>query len=94
MYNLQKLIGSVITIKSIWGNEYVAVLSGFNQDGTSIMVSNPQTVVTENDDVMLVPFTVTGSDSDAVMLLMNTVFAVVPAKEDVAANFLKIMTDK
>jgi uncharacterized lipoprotein YajG len=92
MIHLQQLIGTVITIRSIWGNEYVAMLTGYNQDGDTIMVTGPQTVAMENDAVMLVPFTVTGSESQAVTLNNHTIFAIVPASEEVSKNYQKIIS--
>lgn len=93
MIYLQPLIGTVVTIKSIWGNEYVGTLTGYVHADATIMVTRPMTVVTENDSVMLVPFTVTGVD-DAVHLHLNTVFAVVPTNSAVSDSYLKIIADK
>ena len=94
MIQLQGLIGSVITIRSVWGNEYVGTLLGYSQHENTITVSAPQTVATENDTVMLVPFTVTGQDSEAVTINLSTVFTVVATKTDVADSYMKIIMDK
>lgn len=94
MFHLQGLIGSVITIRSVWGNEYVATLVGFSQHEGLITVSAPQTVAMDSDTVMLVPFSVTGQDTDAVNLHVSSIFSVMPTRADIADSYVKIVTDK
>lgn len=94
MFHLQNLIGSVITIRSIWGNEYVATLLGYNQHEGLVTVDSPQTVATDNDNVMLVPFSVTGDEREAVSLHINNIFTIMPTRADVSQSYLKIVSDK
>lgn len=94
MFHLQNLIGSVVTIRSIWGNEYVGTLVGFDQNEGVITVDAPQTVAMETDTVMLVPFSVTGQDSEAVNLHVSAIFAVMPTRIDIAKSYTKIVSDK
>lgn len=90
MLKLEKLIGEVITIKSINGDEIVAVLIGESDRDKVITVTNPKQVLINNSEVVLTPFALT-APTDQVNLKMTNVFAVMKSFPQTAKEYLELV---
>lgn len=86
MYDLPELIGKVVTVRAS-DNEFIATLTGTNEDKSIITLSKPQLVYVTETGVSLVPFALT-ADIDTVHMRTNTVLAVLPAMEASAEDYL------
>ena len=93
MYNLQSLIGKVVTIKSHKGDEYVAKLAGFNDEGTILTVFNPKIVVISGDSVVLIPFALTAK-CDEVFLHINQIFTILETMDTAAAEYESLIDEE
>ena len=93
MYNLQSLLGKVVTIKSHKGDEVIGKLMGFNDDGTILTVYNPKIVVIANEDVVLIPFALTAKTQE-VHLHLNQIFTVLETLEVTSKEYLKLIAEE
>ena len=93
MYNLKSLAGKVVTIKSHKGDEIVARLMGFNEEGTILTIHHPKIVVISGDSVVLIPFALTAK-CDEVFLHTNQIFAVLETSEVTAEEYLDLVKEE
>ena len=93
MYNLTKMMGKVVTIKSHKGDEIVTKLMGVNDEGTILTVFYPKLVVIADDSVVLIPFALTALTSE-VYLHVNQIFAVMPTLETTAEEYLDLIEEE
>lgn len=90
MYNIEELVGKVVTIKTS-NSEFVALLQGVDEDITTLTLKNPQLVMINGSDVVLVPFVLT-ADAQEVFMSTNDVLAVLESLEETAKDFFSIIT--
>lgn len=86
MYNINSLVGKVITIKSHKNDEFVATLLGVNEEKTVLTVSDPKIVAIANDAVVLIPFALTAK-AEEVHLHINQIFTVLETAPDTAKEY-------
>lgn len=89
MFHIKDLVGQVITIRSIAGNEFVGKLISWNPDRSILTVQKPRTVALDQDQVVLVPFAVT-ANSDTVFF-PGADLIVMPTDDAVAKNYLEAL---
>lgn len=93
MYNLKSLAGKVVTIKSHKGDEIVAKLMGFNEEGTILTIHHPKIVVISGDSVVLIPFALTAK-CDEVFLQTNQLFTVLETSKVTAKEYMELVKEE
>lgn len=88
MYNIEELVGKVVTIKTS-NAEYVALLNGVDEELTTLTLENPQLVMIQGGDVLLMPFVLT-AEPQQVFMSTNDVLAVMESLEATAKDYLEI----
>jgi|TARA_R110002153_G_scaffold7259_4_gene32662 hypothetical protein len=91
MYNIQELIGKVVTIKTLTG-EILALLLSTDEDTTVITLKKPMNVVVNAGEVVLVPLVLT-ADANMVSLPTSNILFVTEALESASADYLSITED-
>lgn len=86
MYNLDTLLGKVVTVRSIDGSEIICKLLGVNEDKSVLTVGSPKVVVIDSNTVMMMPFALT-SAQDTVYLNTQNVFAVMETMAETAKDY-------
>jgi hypothetical protein len=61
LYNVPELLGKVVTLKTIRGDEIIAKLLGFDDETDTLTLEYPKIVVVAGDTVALAPFALTSS---------------------------------
>lgn len=89
MYYLEKLLGTVVTVKTDQ-NEIVAKLIGYDEESNIITLEEPRMVVIQRSDVVLVPFVLTAT-SQVVHINMDAVLTVLPSLKETAKDFLELV---
>jgi hypothetical protein len=59
LYNIPDLLGKVVTLKTVKGDEIIAKLIGFDKDTETLTLEYPKIVVVAGDTVALAPFVLT-----------------------------------
>ena len=59
LYNIPDLLGKVVTLKTVKGDEIIAKLIGFDKDTDTLTLEYPKIVVVAGDTVALAPFALT-----------------------------------
>jgi hypothetical protein len=91
--NLTDLLNKVVTVKTDTGLEYIGKFIGMNDDKTVFTLQNLKTVfLNENGQVMIMPFAFT-SDEEIININASTVFAILPATEVAAKDYLDDLED-
>ena len=90
MLDLKKFIGEVVTIKSINGDEVVAVLIELHDKDKVITVTNPKQVLINNTEVVLTPFALT-APTDQVHFKLTNVFAIMKSFPQTAKKYLELV---
>ena len=90
--HLQGLVGKVVTIRSISGEEYIATLKHLYSEPMCAHVTDPKVIVIDNDHVVLLPFALT-ADAKDVYISMNNIFSVMETYEQTAKDYLDTVTD-
>ena len=93
MLDLKSLIGKVITIKSINGDEIVAMLSEIHDKDKVITVVNPKQVLINNSEVVLTPFALT-APTDQVHFKLTNVFAIMPSFKGTSDEYLQLVSSE
>jgi len=93
MYNLKSLVGKVVTIKSHKGDEIVAKLMGYNEDGSILTIHYPKIVVIAGDTIALIPFALTAK-TDEIFLNTNQLFTVMLTNKITASEYLELISDE
>jgi hypothetical protein len=87
MFHINDLLGKVVTIRSIAGNEFLGVLQAWNPEKGVLTVQKPLTVALDQDQVVLVPFAVTSSDP--LVFFPSAGMVVMSTQTDVANTYLE-----
>lgn len=59
LYNALEMLGDVVTLKTVKGDEIIAKLIGFDEDTDTMTLEYPKIVVIAGDTVALAPFALT-----------------------------------
>ena len=86
----KRLIGKVVTIRSITGEEYIAKLKTIDDIHNTLTVLNPRVVMINDDQVVLLPFVLTAK-AETVMLPMDNVFSVLHTLSETAKDYEKLV---
>ena len=96
-YHLDNLLSKVVTIKVVTGHEYVATLTGINEEGTVITIADPKIVVLSGNpaqpteqEVFMVPFVLT-ADNPEVFLQVSQILTVMETLETTAAEYKELL---
>lgn len=88
----EELLGKIITIRSISGEEYITKLIGF--DDTTVTVKDPRVVVIDDSrQVVLLPFALT-ANAEVVTLNTNNIFSIMESFTGSAADYSEIVNEK
>ncbi len=96
---LKKLIGKVVTIKTLTGLEIIGKMISTNDDNDLIVLTHPRMVVlgnsgnNEDNSIAVVPFTFT-SKTEQISFTIDKVLCVNETIEESAEDYLKIVDDK
>lgn len=90
--HLNSLVGKVVTIRSISGEEYIATLVNIYSDNMVAHIKDPRVVVIDEDQVVLLPFALT-ADAKNVYISMNNIFSVMETYEQTAKDYLSTVSD-
>jgi hypothetical protein len=71
MYHLSNLIGKIVTIKTIRGDELITMLSGINEEHTVLTLNNAKLVGISNNQVVLLPYLFTATTDSLYMEVKN-----------------------
>ncbi len=59
LYNSTEMLGNVVTLKTVKGDEVIAKLIGFDEETDTMTLAYPKIVVVAGDTVALAPFALT-----------------------------------
>lgn len=59
LYNATEMLGNVVTLKTVKGDEIIAKLVGFDEETDTMTLEYPKIVVVAGDTVALAPFALT-----------------------------------
>lgn len=90
MYNLEDLVGKIVTIKFISGIEVMAQLLANDEENNLLQLSEPRIVVINGEEIALIPYLFTGS-SESISVPMSAVLSVVESLEKSAVDYEKIV---
>ncbi len=96
MYNAIDLLGSVVTLKTIKGDEIIAKLIGFDEDTNTLTLEYPKIVVVAGDTVALAPFALTAkanmiiTESKQFLAIMESLESTVVDYNDLIAEQRKL----
>lgn len=89
MYDIQAMLGKVVTIKTLTG-EILGQLISTDDDVKYVTVTRPLNVVVNNGEVVLVPLVLT-ADADTVTIPVQNILFITPALESASADYLSIL---
>jgi hypothetical protein len=90
MYNIDELVGEIVTIKFTSGIEVVTQLTAHDEDYNLLHLSEPRIVVINGEDLALIPYLFTGPASE-VTVPVNTVMTIVKSHERSAEDYQNIV---
>jgi hypothetical protein len=92
LYNTQELLGKVVTLKTIKGDEIITKLIGFDEETDTMTLEYPKIVVVAGDTVALAPFALTAkadiiiSEGKQFLAVMESLPATVTDYEELIAD--------
>lgn len=86
MYNINEMIGKIITIRTNNGQEIICKLNGVDEDKKFLTVDRPKVVFVNQEDVVLLPFLLT-SPSQELILSTKEIFTVAKSLELTANDY-------
>jgi hypothetical protein len=90
MYNLHNMIGKVITIRGVGGQEYVGSLMAVDENNQLITVYRPRMVTIADDQVYMVPFALTALAEEVVMNLTQ-IFTILETIPETCTDYLALI---
>lgn len=91
MYDLDRFIGEVVTIKMTGGLEIIAQLASVDDDTTTVTVFRPRVVVVADNEIAVVPYTFT-SDEDMVVMSTQGMLSVAKSDSQSATEYTQATT--
>jgi|TARA_Y100000389_G_scaffold180135_1_gene194739 hypothetical protein len=89
MYDIQAMLGKVVTIKTLTG-EILGQLISTDDDVKYVTVTRPLNVVVNNGEVVLVPLVLT-ADANMVTIPIQNILFITPALESASEDYLSIL---
>lgn len=71
MYDIDSLIGNIVTIKTISGMEIISKLASLDEDNNLVGLLNPKLVVVTNEQIAVIPYTFTSKSENIFINLTN-----------------------
>jgi len=63
MYEIDKLLGQIVTIKTVSGMEIISQLISNDDTNNTICLDNPKLVVVTNEQIAVIPYTFTSKSA-------------------------------
>jgi len=89
MYDIQAMLGKVVTIKTLTG-EILGQLVSTDDDIKYVTVTRPLNVVVNNGEVVLVPLVLT-ADANMVTIPVQNILFITPALASASEDYLSIL---
>ena len=93
MFETEKLIRKVVTIKLNTGVEIMATLNAYNKKSKLVNLNNPNTVVIMEDTIAVVPFIYTGH-TDEIIISLDHILAIVESTEKSSKDYLRLQEEE
>lgn len=93
MYELERFMSKVVTIKLASGLELIAQMAGVAEDSGTITLFRPRVVVVADNEIAVVPYTFTSND-DTVPIALAHVLSVAASDEQSAAEYTQATTEE
>lgn len=92
MYNVEDLVGKVVTIRANGGDEYIGKLMSTDETVSFLTVQEPRVVIINEGNVALIPYALTASSE---MVVINTVnvLSVMESLPQTAADYSELVAD-
>ena len=93
LYNIPDLLGKVVTLKTIKGDEIIATLIGFDKETDTMTLEYPKIVVVAGDTVALAPFALTAR-ADVIITEGKQFLAVLESLASTVADYDDLITEQ
>lgn len=93
MYNVIEMLGKVITLKTIKGDEVIAKLVGVDEETHTLTLEYPKIVVVAGDTVALAPFALTAK-ADYIITETKQFLAVMESLESTVVDYNELITEQ
>ena len=93
MFDIDDLIGKVVTVRGLSGEEIIGKLMGTHPDTTIITLGEPRVVVINNNEVSLLPYVLTAS-AELIDFNINTVVSIIETFENTAKEYLEVISEE
>jgi len=90
VYNLEELVGKVVTIKFNNGIEIMGSLMAYNSDDRLLTIYHPRTVVAAEKEIALIPYLFTGNSTEVVIPL-DSIQAIVESLAESAEGYKSVI---
>lgn len=93
MYNAMEMLGKVITLKTVKGDEIIARLIGVDEETYTLTLEYPKIVVVAGDTVALAPFALTAR-ADIVISEAKQYLAVMESIESTVKDYNDLIKEQ
>jgi hypothetical protein len=93
MYHLTDLIGKVVTIKNINGDELMALMAGVNEEKTVLTLQDVKLIAVSDNQVVLLPYMFTAT-THTLFVETKNIFAITQTMEDAAADYQTLIAEE
>ena len=93
LYNISELLGEVVTLKTIKGDEIIATLTGFDEETDTMTLEYPKIVVVAGDTVALAPFALTAK-ADLVITETKHFLTVIESLPSTVKDYNDLIADQ
>lgn len=93
LYNISELLGEVITLKTVKGDEIISKLIGFDKETETLTLEYPKIVVVAGDTVALAPFALTAK-ADIVITEGRQFLAVMKSIESTVIDYDELVKEQ
>lgn len=90
MYELDNLLGKVVTMKTLTGEEIMGTLLGIDTDNNYITLQSPKAVLINGTDIIIGPMCFSAMTEQLVVRL-NNVFFIVESLPESAKDYLSVI---
>lgn len=93
MYDLNSLISKIVTIQTVSGQEIVGQFLSTDETQTIITLSDPRQVVISNDEVYVIPFSLTGETAQ-VHFQKSALTTIMKTLESTETDYLNYLAEE
>ena len=93
MYNAMELLGKVVTLKTIKGDEVIAKLVGVDDETNTLTLEYPKIVVVAGDTVALAPFALTAK-ADYIITETKQFLAIMESLESTVVDYNELIQEQ